>query len=241
MLPSPSDIYHKVYISPMIDYSVQMVFKKLISIGTILTCLAGGAYAKNYDSGIETQIEKKHNIDLIGDFSKKEIKNISKVIGAIEKNVDRKSNGIGYFTIRNIDSHNEKLGDGDVGYANAVAEADINTIFMSTSAINGRKFKQNPLANYKGLLAHEIGHLIFPEYSKEIEDVFWDLNRLPKSKVTDGYVTEHPLNRPFFHRLNEDFADIFSYMINRKKYANNDSIVQKKIKFVERKVWKKSR
>lgn len=216
-----------------------MNIKKTIATWIILAGLSGFSYAENYTSGLETKFEKKHSIDLVGDFSKKEIKSISKVMKAVGKNINRKDSGIEYFTIKNVNCHDEKLGNDEVGYAGAVTESETNTIFMSTAAINKIEFEGDILSGYKGLLSHEIGHLIYPRYSKEIDGKFWELNRTPgKSKITEGYITDYPLTRPFFARTNEDFADIFSYIINKKHYADRDKIVQEKIKFVRQKILK---
>jgi len=95
------------------------------------------------------------------------------------------------------------------------------------------------LADYIGLLGHEIGHLVYDKCDKDkIFNDFWKLNiRRDCSKegeIPDGYVTAYPLIRPFFTRANEDFADIFSYWTNKRHYADNDKIVQEKIDAVKR-------
>jgi len=212
------------------------MIKKILAGGMIILNLASPICAKIYNPGLETKMEQKYNVDLIGNFSDREIGKISNVMKNIGEKIDRKKNGIEKIAIENVGSQDERLWDED-DYASATIDTETNTILMSTAAINGKPFDRNPLADYEGLLGHETGHLIYPKYADEIFDKFWDfnikMNRYKESKIPDGYVTAHPMERPFFGRANEDFADIFSYWINGRSYANKDEIVQKKLEKIK--------
>jgi len=214
-----------------------MTFKKAVAVGTILANMVVPLCAKNYEAGLETEIENKYHVDLIGDFQKKEVKNIDEVMKTIDSMIDRKENGIEEITLANVDAHDERLRDGD-GYASATV-ADGSIIYMSTAAIYGKAFDKNPLADYKGLLAHEIGHLIYEHLDKEkifsdFIEFNWKRDLKKESAVPDGYVTAHPLERDFIWvRDNEDVADDFSYIINKKHYADKDPVVQKKMNAVK--------
>jgi hypothetical protein len=214
-----------------------MNFKKIITGGIILANLAMPVCAKMYEKGMKTAMEMQYKVDLVGNFSGKEIKKISSVMQNIKEKIDRKKNGIEQITIENIDSHDERLHE-DI-YASATIEPKTNTILMSNKAIKGKAFGKNPLADYEGLLGHEIGHLIYDKCDqKQIFSDFWDLNVKyrafsKKSEIPEGYVSAYPSIRPFMTRTNEDFADTFSYWANGRNYADNDETVLKKIEKIK--------
>jgi hypothetical protein len=233
-----------------------MGLKKIIAIGTVLLNLINPLYAKMYNPGLEIKIEKKYSVDLVGNFCQKETQKILRVMKSIDKKVDREKAGIDCFTIENVDNLAGKMMEEDRKQSekgNYVFEADITKYFEETvdaekklikidsNAINNKingKIDDSSLSGYEYMLAHAIGHLIYPKYSNEIFDKFWELNVKrdvnKKSEIPDGYVTVYPIQRPFFTRANEDFADIFSYWINNKHYADNDEIVHEKIDAVKR-------
>jgi hypothetical protein len=234
-----------------------MTFNKITAIGTVLFNLAMPVCAKMYNPGLETRMEQKYNVDLVGNFCDKELKKISKVMKSIDDKIDRKKAGIETFTIENVEYLKEKMMEEDrkaaeeegyvfeadlTQYADAEAKPEKNLIRIDSRAINDKinQKKNTPesrLMGYDYMLPHEIGHLVYDKHSKKIFFKFWDYNihrdSDKKGELPDGYVTPYPIQRVFFVRTNEDFADIFSYWINNKHYADNDSIVQKKIDAVK--------
>jgi len=142
-------------------------------IGTIIAGLASNPYAKNYETGMKTALEKQYNVDMIGNFCEAEEKSIEDVLKNIDEKVDRKKSGIEHFTLKNVHEFSK------TEQVSARADGEKNTIYVddnyASNSISDNVL--NPLG-HKGLIAHEIFHLIYHNHpkQKEIFNTFLDFD-----------------------------------------------------------------
>jgi len=207
--------------------------KKSLKLGAILTCILSGltspTYAKMYNPGLETSMEKKYNLDLIGDFSGKEVEKIGYVMDKVDEKIDRKEKRIKYFTIKK--TKDLKCMGKDCDGAACLTEK---TIELRDNIKENYLLDKYSLPQFKKTLAHEIGHLVYNGLLLSNDEIFNEPWKNPFISNKAGFISDYAKTGD-----SEDFAETFSEWISNENYNSKNKAVKEKINFLKEFVGKK--